>query len=107
MWSSEALEHEEGCLFIPEYYAVERPHPEPPARSIAKGSCAKCWPRACCATVLQHEIDHLNGVLFIDHISKLKRDRVIKKFQKAAQETLGMCSEPTFAAWNRPVRRLG
>jgi peptide deformylase len=39
------------------------------------------------ATVLQHEIDHLNGVLFIDHISKLKRDRVIKKFQKA--ERLG------------------
>ena len=37
------------------------------------------------ATVLQHEIDHLDGVLFIDHISKLKRDRVIKKFQKAAK----------------------
>ena len=37
------------------------------------------------ATVLQHEIDHLNGVLFIDHISKLKRDRVIKKFKKAAK----------------------
>ena len=35
------------------------------------------------ATVLQHEIDHLNGVLFIDYISKLKRDRVIKKFTKA------------------------
>jgi peptide deformylase len=37
------------------------------------------------ATCLQHEIDHLNGVLFIDHISKLKRDRVVKKFQKAAK----------------------
>ncbi len=37
------------------------------------------------ATVLQHEIDHINGVLFIDHISKLKRDRVIKKFTKAAK----------------------
>ena len=37
------------------------------------------------ATVLQHEIDHTNGVLFIDHISKLKRDRVIKKFTKAAK----------------------
>jgi peptide deformylase len=37
------------------------------------------------ATCLQHEIDHLNGVLFIDHISKLKRDRVIKKFAKAAK----------------------
>ena len=37
------------------------------------------------ATCIQHEIDHLNGVLFIDHISKLKRDRVIKKFTKAAK----------------------
>ena len=37
------------------------------------------------ATVLQHEIDHLNGVLFIDHISKLKRDMVLKKFKKAAK----------------------
>ena len=37
------------------------------------------------ATCLQHEIDHLNGVLFIDHLSKLKRDRVVKKFTKAAK----------------------
>jgi peptide deformylase len=37
------------------------------------------------ATCLQHEIDHTNGVLFIDHLSKLKRDRVIKKFAKAAK----------------------
>jgi peptide deformylase len=35
---------------------------------------------------LQHEVDHINGVLFIDHISKLKRDRVIKKFSKAAKK---------------------
>jgi peptide deformylase len=37
------------------------------------------------ATVLQHEIDHLDGVLFIDYLSKLKRDRVIKKFIKIAK----------------------
>jgi len=37
------------------------------------------------ATCIQHEVDHLNGVLFIDHISKLKRDRIIKKFTKAAK----------------------
>ena len=37
------------------------------------------------ATCVQHEIDHLNGVLFIDHISKLKRDRVVTKFRKAAR----------------------
>jgi peptide deformylase len=38
------------------------------------------------ARCLQHEIDHINGVLFIDHISKLKRDRIIKKFSKAAKK---------------------
>ena len=38
------------------------------------------------ATCLQHEIDHLNGVLFIDHISKLKRDMVVRKFKKLARE---------------------
>jgi peptide deformylase len=37
------------------------------------------------ATCLQHEIDHLNGVLFIDYLSRLKRDRVVKKFSKAAK----------------------
>jgi peptide deformylase len=37
------------------------------------------------ATCLQHEIDHLNGILFIDHISRLKREMVIKKFTKAAK----------------------
>ena len=41
------------------------------------------------ATCLQHEIDHLNGVLFIDHISKLKRDMVMKKFKKAAKKSGG------------------
>jgi peptide deformylase len=38
------------------------------------------------ATCLQHEIDHLNGVLFIDHISKLKRDMVVRKFRKLAKD---------------------
>ncbi|NGX97662.1 MAG: peptide deformylase, partial [Candidatus Afipia apatlaquensis] len=37
------------------------------------------------ATCIQHEIDHLNGVLFVDYLSKLKRDRVMKKFTKAAK----------------------
>ncbi|THD48082.1 MAG: peptide deformylase, partial [Bradyrhizobium sp.] len=41
------------------------------------------------STALQHEIDHLDGVLFIDHISKLKRDRVIKKFAKLAKRAEG------------------
>jgi peptide deformylase len=38
------------------------------------------------ATCVQHEIDHINGILFIDHISRLKRERIIKKFTKAAKK---------------------
>jgi peptide deformylase len=45
------------------------------------------------ATCLQHEIDHLNGVLFIDHLSKLKRDRVIKKYTKAAKRVPGSSNQ--------------
>ena len=44
------------------------------------------WLDGLMATCLQHEMDHLNGVLFIDYLSKLKRDRVIKKFTKAAKK---------------------
>ncbi len=47
------------------------------------------------ATCLQHEIDHTNGVLFIDHISKLKRDRVVKKFTKAAKAEKAEKAEKT------------
>jgi len=50
-----------------------------------EGKSREVEARGLLATCLQHEIDHLNGVLFIDHISRLKRDRVIKKFTKAAK----------------------
>src|SRR5579871_2307768 len=87
LWSSEARAvYEEGCLSIPEYYAeVERPA-SVRARALDRdGEAREVVAEGLLATVLQHEIDHLDGVLFIDHISKLKRDRVIKKFQKAAK----------------------
>ena len=84
--SEERATYEEGCLSIPEYYAeVERPA-SVRARAIDRdGKLREILAEGLLATVLQHEIDHLDGVLFIDHISKLKRDRVIKKFQKAAK----------------------
>ena len=44
------------------------------------------------ATCIQHEIDHLNGVLFVDYLSKLKRDRVLKKFAKAAKRAAEIAS---------------
>ncbi|MEX0344791.1 MAG: peptide deformylase [Rhizobiaceae bacterium] len=79
--------YEEGCLSIPDYYAdVERPATVT-VRSIDRdGNEQLTDADGLLATVLQHEIDHLNGVLFIDHISKLKRDMVVRKFKKLAKE---------------------
>lgn len=87
--SDEKTTHEEGCLSIPEFYEdVERPA-EVRVKYLgldgneheldAKGLLARC---------LQHEIDHLNGVLFIDHISRLKRNLITKKFAKAAKRAV-------------------
>ena len=87
VWSSEEKgTYEEGCLSIPEYYEeVERPVAIKVRYMDLDGKSHEIEADGFLATVLQHEIDHTNGVLFIDHISKLKRDRVIKKFAKAAK----------------------
>lgn len=75
--------HEEGCLSIPDYYAeVERPDTVTVSYLDAKGKQQELKAEGLMAVCLQHEIDHLNGTLFIDHISKLKRDMVVKKFKK-------------------------
>ncbi len=89
IWSSEELsDYEEGCLSIPEFYEmVQRPKDIKLRFLDRQGEAMELHAAGILATVLQHEIDHLNGILFIDHISKLKRDRVLKKFQKA--ERLG------------------
>jgi peptide deformylase len=87
VWASEeTAPYEEGCLSVPEIYdEVERPakvklrylgyHGEP-VEEEAEELFAVC---------IQHEIDHLNGVLFIDHLSRLKRDRAVSKVKKAAK----------------------
>ena len=87
VWSSdEKSTYEEGCLSIPEYYEdVERPTQVKVRFIDLDGKPQELAADGLLATVLQHEIDHTNGILFIDHISKLKRDRVIKKFVKAAK----------------------
>jgi peptide deformylase len=87
LWQSdEKAKYEEGCLSIPEYYEeVERPAQVKVKYLDRDGKERLVEANGLLATCLQHEIDHLNGVLFIDHISKLKRDRVIKKFAKAAK----------------------
>jgi peptide deformylase len=84
--SVETEAREEGCLSIPEYYEeVKRAarikvkyldHHGKDREMEADGLLARC---------MQHEIDHNNGVLFIDHISRLKRNLVLKKFAKASR----------------------
>jgi peptide deformylase len=85
LWrSDETTMANEGCLSLPEHYAdVERPaeirlryldHENEIREIEAKGLLATC---------LQHEIDHLDGVLFVDHISTLKRGMILRKLSKA------------------------
>ncbi len=84
--SDEKDSAEEGCLSISEFYEeVERPSAVKVRYMDEKGKTHEIEADGLLARALQHEIDHLNGVLFIDHISKLKRDRVTKKFTKAAK----------------------
>ncbi|NDA47680.1 MAG: peptide deformylase [Alphaproteobacteria bacterium] len=87
IWSSpETRLYEEGCLSIPEYYEeVERPSRVHVRYLDREGLTQELEADGLLATCLQHEIDHLNGVLFIDHLSRLKRERVIKKYTKAAK----------------------
>ena len=87
--SEDKATHEEGCLSIPEFYEeVERPAAVTVKYLDLHGEPRQLEATGLLATCIQHEIDHLNGVLFIDHISKLKRDRVIKKFAKAAKRAV-------------------
>jgi peptide deformylase len=84
--SDERATYEEGCLSIPDYYAeVERPAKVSVRYIDLEGKEQTLEAEGLLSTCLQHEIDHLNGVLFIDHISRLKRDMVVKKFTKAAR----------------------
>ncbi len=84
-WTSDEMSsYEEGCLSVPEMYEdVQRP-----ARIKARwldyhGNPVEVEADGMLATCLQHEMDHLEGVLFIDHLSKLKRDIILRKMTKA------------------------
>lgn len=87
-WTGEKMAiHSEGCLSVPDYYAeVERP-----AKCRVKyldyhGKEHEEEVEGLFATCIQHEIDHLNGVLFFDHISSLRRGMIMKKLNKAQRE---------------------
>jgi peptide deformylase len=84
--SGEKSAYEEGCLSIPEYYEeVERPARVRFRYTNLEGEAIEQEADGLLATCVQHEIDHLNGILFIDYLSKLKRDRVMTKFKKVAK----------------------
>jgi peptide deformylase len=84
--SEEMSVYEEGCLSIPEYYEkVERPAAVRLRYQDLKGGVHEIDADGLLATCAQHELDHLDGKLFIDYLSKLKRDRVMKKFTKIAR----------------------
>ncbi|QAY94541.1 peptide deformylase [Methylovirgula ligni] len=87
LWASEELStYNEGCLSIPEIYEeVERPARIRVGYLDRDNKRQEIEAEGILATCLQHEIDHLNGVLFIDHISRLKREMISKKFSKAAK----------------------
>jgi peptide deformylase len=105
-WASdEQATYEEGCLSIPEYYEeVLRPKAVKVKYLDRDGRPQEIEADGLLATCLQHEIDHINGILFIDHISKLKRDRVMKKFKKAQKR-----GETTRDAYTEdtPEHRIG
>jgi peptide deformylase len=90
-WSSEETwTYQEGCLSIPEYYEdVERPVKIRVKYLDENGAEQELEAEELLSTVVQHEIDHLDGKLFIDYLSRLKRERVTKKFQKIAKRAAG------------------
>jgi peptide deformylase len=82
--SEELADYEEGCLSIPDIFEMVSRSKQVKIRFLDRqGEKRELDCTGVLATCVQHEIDHLNGVLFIDYISKLKRDRIVKKFTKA------------------------
>ncbi|WP_321397129.1 peptide deformylase [Emcibacter sp.] len=87
-WTSEEIGvYNEGCLSVPEQYAeVERPA-ECKVRFLDyDGNEQDIHCTGLLATCIQHEMDHLNGILFVDHLSKLKRDMIVKRVKKMVRD---------------------
>ena len=84
VWASEeTAPYEEGCLSVPEYYdEVERPARVKLKYLNYQGEAVEEDADGMFAVCIQHEMDHLEGVLFIDHLSRLKREQAVKKVKK-------------------------
>ena len=87
LWASEETQpYEEGCLSVPDIYdEVERPAKVKLRYLDYNGKTVEEDAEGLFAVCIQHEMDHLEGVLFIDHLSRLKRDRAVSKVKKAAK----------------------
>ena len=87
VWSSDELfQYEEGCLSVPDVYdAVERPARVRIRYMDYAGETIEEEADGLYAVCIQHEMDHLEGVLFIDHLSRLKRERAVARVKKAAR----------------------
>jgi peptide deformylase len=87
LWASEeTAPYEEGCLSVPEIYdEVERPARVKIRYQNYQGETIEEDAEGLYAVCIQHEMDHLEGVLFIDHLSRLKREQAIKKVKKQAK----------------------
>ena len=85
--SSDLVSYEEGCLSIPNQFAeVERPNTCKIKFLDYEGNKKELEAKGLLSTCIQHEIDHLNGILFIDYLSKLKKEMIIKKVKKQKKE---------------------
>ncbi len=88
LWTSEEQNiYNEGCLSVPGQYAeVERPEKVRVKYLDYDGTPQEIEADGLLATCLQHEMDHLNGILFVDHLSTLKRDMLLRKLKKWTKE---------------------
>jgi peptide deformylase len=85
--SDEDATYEEGCLSVPEHYSdVVRPAKVTVRYLDRDGETREMTCEGLLSTCVQHEIDHLDGILFIDHISALKRNMILRKLLKARKE---------------------
>lgn len=91
LWvSDEDATYEEGCLSVPEHYAeVVRPAAVKVRYLDRDNEIREIAADGLLATVIQHEMDHLDGVLFIDHLSNLKRNMILRKLVKSRKAPAG------------------
>ncbi len=85
LWASdEKVAYEEGCLSLPDFYAdIERPGAIRIRHLDDHGKVQELRAEGLLATCIQHEMDHLEGVLFVDHLSALRRNMILRKLRKA------------------------